>query len=124
MEAHCIVNRNWLEPLLERVALHPRVLAMPVLDRIPQTNWNQYLKIPMGHWRFEWNLNLVYTNPGGVIGSGHEPFPSPGTSGGIFAIRRDWFNHLGFFDEGMRQWGGDHIELTMKVWRCGGRIEV
>merc|ERR1711871_583108 len=24
----------------------------------------------------------------------------------------------------MHQWGGDHVEATMKVWRCGGRIEV
>merc|ERR1712216_367770 len=24
----------------------------------------------------------------------------------------------------MGEWGGDHIELTMKVWRCGGRIEM
>jgi len=31
---------------------------------------------------------------------------------------------LGLYDEGMHQWGGDHVEATMKVWRCGGLIEL
>merc|ERR1712217_22697 len=31
--------------------------------------------------------------------------------------------YLGLFDVGMLEWGGDHFGLTMKVWRCGGRIE-
>lgn len=128
MEAHCIVNRNWLPPLLDRLLEEPRTLAMPVLDAIPMTDWNSYHSMPMGHWRFEWNMNLVYTNPGEPNGfykmSQTEPFESPATSGGIFAMRKDWFEELRLFDEGMLHWGGDHVELSMKVWRCGGRIEI
>lgn len=124
MEAHCIVNRDWLQPLLERVRLNPHVLAMPSLDIIPVHNFHQYYSGTSAHWRFEWNLNLVNTNPGGVRGDSSEPRPSPGTSGGIFAMRKDWFHHLGLFDTGMLEWGGDHVELSMKVWRCGGRIEI
>jgi len=125
MEAHCIVNRGWLEPLLQRLVDDPKTLAMPSLDIIPERNFYQYRKTDPGYWRHEWNFNLIYTNPGdGLIQDAAHPYLSPGTSGGIFAIRRDWFNHLGFFDKGMQQWGGDHIELTMKVWRCGGLIEI
>jgi len=125
MEAHCIVNRGWLEPLLQRLAQDPKSLAMPALDMIPEANFYEYHKTPPGYWRYEWNFNLINRNPGGgVIQDTSEPYMSPGTSGGIFAIRKDWFDHLGFFDEGMQQWGGDHMELTMKVWRCGGRIEI
>merc|ERR1711933_572110 len=83
-----------------------------------------YETVPVGHWRFEWNLNLVYTNPGGGIGSDHRPFPSPGTSGGILAMRTDWFEKLELFNPYMFEWGGDHVELSFKVWRCGGRIEI
>lgn len=125
LEAHCIVNHGWLEPLLQRLKEDPKILAMPQLDIIPEDNFYQYHKNVAGYWRYEWNFNLIYSNPGaGLIKDQSEPYLSPGTSGGVFAMRRDWFNHLGFFDEGMEQWGGDHIELTMKVWRCGGRIEV
>lgn len=124
LEGHCIVNRDWLQPLLERVALNPHVLAMPKLDIIPQDDWFGLQIGSPGHWRYEWNFNLVYTNPTNALRDKPEPYASPGTSGGIFAMRRDWFQELELFDEGMLQWGGDHMELTMKVWRCGGRIEI
>merc|ERR1719433_1154826 len=122
LEAHCIVNQEWLQPLLRRVKLNPKTLAMPFLEAIDEDNWGQFRPLPPGHWRFEWNLNLIYTNPG--IKDTPEPYPSPGTSGGIFAMRRDWFLQLGLFDPGMEEWGGDHVELTFKTWRCGGRIEI
>mmetsp|Transcript_14996 Transcript_14996/g.26273 ORF Transcript_14996/g.26273 Transcript_14996/m.26273 type:complete len:410 (-) Transcript_14996:73-1302(-) len=125
MEAHVIPNKHWLQHILHRVVQNPKVLAMPTLDGIPQENWHAYRPMPPGHWRYEWNFNLIYTNPGDLIrNDGPEPYTSPGTSGGIFAMRRDWFLQLGLFDVGMKEWGGDHMELTMKVWRCGGRIEI
>merc|ERR1719291_685990 len=84
---------------------------MPQLDVIPEDNFYQYHRNVPGYWRYEWNFNLIYSNPGaGLLKDQPEPYLSPGTSGGVFAMRRDWFNHLGFFDEGMGQ--------------CGGRIEV
>merc|ERR1719160_2454277 len=124
MEAHCIVNRDWLQPLLQRIVDDPKSLAMPNLDVIPQDNWELYYPGHPGHWRFEWNLNLIFTNPDPSLHDRREPFPTPATSGGIFAMRKDWFQHLGLYDGAMLEWGGDHVEMTMKVWRCGGRIEI
>lgn len=127
MEAHCIVNRNWLEPLLERLVHYPRALVQPTLDVIPQDDFGSYLRGAPGHWRFEWNMNLIFTTPPDpeeVELMETQPWPSPATSGGIFAIRRDWWNQLGFYDPEMLEWGGDHVEATMKVWRCGGHIEL
>jgi len=124
LEPHTRVNRQWLQPLLRRIRLYPKVLAMPALDPIPQNDFHQYLIGTPGHWRFEWNLNLVYTNPNEDAEPTSTPYPSPATSGGIFAIRKDWWNELAFYDHGMIGWGGDHIEATLKVWRCGGHIEI
>mmetsp|Transcript_47072 Transcript_47072/g.108776 ORF Transcript_47072/g.108776 Transcript_47072/m.108776 type:complete len:421 (+) Transcript_47072:169-1431(+) len=124
LEPHIRVNRQWLEPLLQRIRLHPHVLAMPVLDPIPQNDFSQYHRGSPGHWRFEWNLNLIYTNPAGDAESSSTPYASPATSGGIFAIKKDWWDSLEFYDHGMIGWGGDHVEATMKVWRCGGHIEI
>lgn len=124
LEPHIRVNQMWLQALLARIRRHPHVLAMPALDLIPQDNFRQYLKGTKGHWRFEWNLNLIFTNPYGTNEVSRDPWASPATSGGIFAIRKDYWNQLGLYDAGMIGWGGDHIEATLKVWRCGGHIEI
>eukprot|EP00913_Durusdinium_trenchii_P020535 g19288.t1 len=83
-----------------------------------------YQRMPFIYWRFEWNLNLIAYNPWRQEPTTSEPYPSPATSGGIYAIRKEWWDHLEFFDPKMIRWGGDHVEASHKVWRCGGRIEI
>merc|ERR1712050_645936 len=96
---------------------------MPALDALGEDL--SYHRAGVGHWRFEWNMNLIYTNPSQAAhDGGHLPWMTPATSGGIYAIRKDWWDKLEFFDPELVRWGGDHVEATHKVWRCGGRIEV
>lgn len=103
----------------------PNSLVLPTLDYIPQNDFNQYSKAADGRYRFEWNFNLIYTNPpAGVDSNAANPYFAPATSGGIFAIKKSRFLELNLFDVGMKQWGGDQIELSFKAWRCGGTILV
>lgn len=46
--------------------------------------------------------------------------PVSGTSGGIFAMRKDWFQQLGLFDEGMREWGGGLMKLRVQRYAMHG----
>jgi glycosyltransferase involved in cell wall biosynthesis len=121
LEPHVVVTSGWLEPLLKRLIEEPKALLMPTLDALGEDL--SYHEAGIGHWRFEWNLNLVYSNPSGVK-TRDQPYMSPGTSGGIYAIRKDWWDELELFDPELVRWGGDHVEASHKVWRCGGRIEV
>jgi len=121
-EPHVIAQNGWLEPLIAHVEQHPNAVAMPSLDV-----WKSdgvFQKATIGYYRFEWNFNLMYTNALNIAYNDPEPYPTPATAGGIFAMRKDFFLELGLYDAELLQWGGDHIELAFKVWRCGGRIDM
>ena len=49
---------------------------------------------------------------------------SPTMSGGIMAIKKDYFFELGGYDTGMILFGGESLEFSFLVWMCGGNIKV
>lgn len=51
-----------------------------------------------------------------------EPYEMPFGPGALFAIRKDEFWRLGGYDEGIYVWGAENMELSLKIWLCGGRL--
>ena len=51
-----------------------------------------------------------------------EPFFSPTLVGCAIAVYKDYFMEIGAFDEGLRVWGGENLELAFRVWMCGGKV--
>lgn len=46
----------------------------------------------------------------------------PVMSGGLLAMSRKWFFEVGGYDKQMRGWGGENLDQSLRVWRCGGEI--
>ncbi|XP_007954941.1 polypeptide N-acetylgalactosaminyltransferase 18 [Orycteropus afer afer] len=43
---------------------------------------------------------------------------------GCFIVDRQYFQEIGLLDEGMEVYGGENVELGIRVWQCGGSVEV
>ncbi|KAH8332808.1 hypothetical protein KR074_011080 [Drosophila pseudoananassae] len=125
LDSHCEVNEGWLEPLLERLALNPRLAVSPILDPIdPETlsyrKGNEMLK-----GGFDWSLHFHWLKRRLASKERPEaPYKSPSFSGGVLMISREWFFKLNSFNPNLKIWGGESIELAIKLWLCGGQIEI
>lgn len=42
--------------------------------------------------------------------------------GGLFAMDKEYFYKVGSYDEKMQLWGGEEIEMSIRLWTCGGSI--
>ncbi|XP_035562371.1 polypeptide N-acetylgalactosaminyltransferase 9 isoform X4 [Canis lupus baileyi] len=49
---------------------------------------------------------------------------TPAMIGCSFVVDREYFGDIGLLDPGMEVYGGENIELGMRVWQCGGSMEV
>ncbi|XP_071952563.1 polypeptide N-acetylgalactosaminyltransferase 1-like [Antedon mediterranea] len=130
LDAHCECTTGWLEPLLSRVTIDNSYVPCPVINVIDDETFalNKNTKA-MHVGGFSWDLTFDWhivpqTERIRIRGIDSEPVRSPTMAGGLFSIHRDFFMHLGMYDDGFEIWGSENLELSFKVWQCGGVIEV
>lgn len=126
LDSHIECSIGWLEPLLNRIAIDPTNVAVPVIDMIDDKNfgydWLDETMTPIGgfDWRltFKWILHMKpEQNPS-------LPIKTPTMAGGLFSINKEFFQRLGMYDPDFDIWGGENLELSFKTWMCGGTLEV
>lgn len=52
------------------------------------------------------------------------PYRTAALIGCAIAVDREFFFEIGSFDEEMSIWGGENTELSLRVWQCGGAMEI
>ncbi|KFQ45344.1 Polypeptide N-acetylgalactosaminyltransferase 6, partial [Nestor notabilis] len=104
LDAHCECFHGWLQPLLSRIAQEPTAGVGPRLAHIGFCFSGLILPL------FCCSFSL--------------PRRSPTFAGGLFAISRSYFEHIGSYDDQMEIWGGENVEMSFRVWQCGGQIEI
>ncbi|EGD73421.1 GALNT4 protein [Salpingoeca rosetta] len=126
LDSHCEVNDGWLEPLLDRIRRNRKTVAMPIIDAIDYETWEHRTGL-LERGIFDWSLVFKWKQLTADDKRGRpddtDPFASPAMAGGLFAMDRKYFFEVGAYDMGMETWGGENIEMSMRVWACGGRIE-
>ncbi|XP_032955041.1 inactive polypeptide N-acetylgalactosaminyltransferase-like protein 5 isoform X2 [Rhinolophus ferrumequinum] len=125
LDSHCEVNKVWLEPLLAAIREDHRMVVCPLIDVIDYMTL-EYQPSPVVRGAFNWYLQFKWDNVFSYEVEGPEgptrPIRSPVMAGGIFAMKRHYFNELGQYDKGMNFWGGENLELSLRIWMCGGQL--
>eukprot|EP00750_Incisomonas_marina_P023818 INCI5058.19.p1 GENE.INCI5058.19~~INCI5058.19.p1 ORF type:complete len:810 (+),score=125.08 INCI5058.19:172-2601(+) len=135
LDSHIEVNEGWLEPLLARVSEDATRVVAPVITVINQdTLANQAATsiTNVAYGVLDWNLIFHWSysksRPPPQVKSKHlastDAVEAPTMAGGLFSIDRDFFYSIGSYDDGMTGWGGENIEISFRIWTCGGSIEV
>ncbi|XP_035238288.1 polypeptide N-acetylgalactosaminyltransferase 6 [Anguilla anguilla] len=132
LDAHCECFHGWLEPLLARIVEEPTAVVSPDITTIDLNNFlfNKPVATARAHNRgnFDWSLTFGWE---GI--PDHEkarrkdetyPVKTPTFAGGLFSISKAYFEKIGTYDDKMEIWGGENVEMSFRVWQCGGQLEI
>ncbi|XP_037735019.1 polypeptide N-acetylgalactosaminyltransferase 9 isoform X2 [Chelonia mydas] len=125
-DAHVEFNTGWVEPALTRIKEDRKRIILPAIDNIKYNTFEvqQYANAAHG---YNWGLWCMYIiPPQDWLDKGDEsaPIRTPAMIGCSFVVDREYFGEIGLLDPGMEVYGGENIELGMRVWQCGGSMEV
>eukprot|EP01069_Polyplicarium_translucidae_P006775 Polyplicarium_translucidae@DN3017_c0_g2_i1.p1 len=129
LDSHVEVNAKWLEPLVQRLHEHPTHVLMPTVDGIdPETLEPRAggIGCTLGFlWKLiEHSFDPNERSPPERRKVGPADFiTSPTMAGGLFAANTDFFFEVGAYDELFEYWGTENLELSFRLWMCGGVLE-
>ncbi|CAH1112995.1 unnamed protein product [Psylliodes chrysocephalus] len=128
LDSHCECSPGWLEPLLDRISRSPTTVVCPVIDTIDDATIaylhsnNSIVHVGGFDWNLVFDWHIIPERSKREHPS--EPVHSPTMAGGLFSIHSKFFEILGRYDEEFDIWGGENLELSFKIWMCGGVLEI
>ncbi|KAM7116535.1 putative polypeptide N-acetylgalactosaminyltransferase 8 [Molossus nigricans] len=125
LDAHIEVNVGWAEPILARIQEDHTVIVSSVFDNIHFDTF-EVDKYALAVDGFNWELWCRYDSLPKAwldLDDATAPVQSPSIMG-VLAANRLFLGKIGSLDGGMLVYGGENVELSLRVWQCGGRIEV
>lgn len=130
IDCHMEVMPGYLEPLLDRIAKNRNASAIPMIDGLNRETLKFHYNRDVttyGRHGFAWNMDHTWINLPDYEKKRHsdpwEPFYSVTMLGAMFSIHKDYFKELGMYDPNFDVYGAEDVELSFKVWLCGGVLE-
>nr|XP_061827928.1 polypeptide N-acetylgalactosaminyltransferase 6-like [Nerophis lumbriciformis] len=132
LDAHCECFHGWLEPLLRRIVEVPNVVVSPHIATLDHNNFafSKPKATDRAHNRgnFDWGLSFrweaIPSKASALRKDETYPVKTPTFAGGLFSISKSYFEHIGTYDDQMEIWGGENLEMSFRVWQCGGQMEI
>lgn len=120
LDAHCECTDGWLPPLLARVAANRRTVPSPTIDIISDDTFELKAITQSTYGGFSQKFVFSWVDVPQRewlrIGADRtQPLHQPTMAGGLFTIDREFFYEIGAYDEGMLIWGGENMELSLRV---------
>lgn len=114
-DCHVAPNLGWHEEIIQLLQDKPQRLVVPVISVLDIDKWTETEHTQeMTKCYVDWNADFWWYDD-------KSPFMAV-ISGGLVATSRDWWRTSGGFDEGLRGWGGENIDQSLRAWLCGGDI--
>ncbi|KAI8479519.1 Polypeptide N-acetylgalactosaminyltransferase 14 [Branchiostoma belcheri] len=126
LDSHCEANKDWLQPLLQRVKEDPTRVVSPIIDVISMDTFQYIGASSELRGGFDWSLHFKWEHLSETQKASRkdptEPIKTPMIAGGLFVIDKSWFNKLGKYDTMMDIWGGENFEIHAALLKCGWMI--
>lgn len=130
LDGHIEVTPGWLEPVINRLVQRPKSLLTSHIGLIDRETFHFSIwhydqifilfdQITLAEEWVHYSDAFRKSRNGSVA-----PIEYGIVPGMMIAMRKTFFLALGGFDPGMEVWGSEHMELSVKVWLCGGSVEM
>ncbi|MBN3295671.1 GALT8 acetylgalactosaminyltransferase, partial [Amia calva] len=124
-DAHIEVHVGWAEPALAKIKENRTVVVSPVFDKVAFDDF-EITGYAAAAVAFDWALWGMYESFHSEWYQKKDPYApekSPSIMG-ILIVDKMFFEEIGGLDGGMKIYGGENVEFGIRVWLCGGSIEV
>ncbi|CAF1124685.1 unnamed protein product [Adineta ricciae] len=124
LDSHVEVLNGWLLYLLEEIQKDRTSIVCPIIDVLTYDAFQLLHGATDIFGTFSWKMIFRWSKIPGLTANNAQPISTPTMAGGLYAIDRLYFEELGMYDEGIKIWGGENLEMSFKCWMCGGRIVI
>eukprot|EP00038_Savillea_parva_P021376 m.34494 g.34494 ORF g.34494 m.34494 type:complete len:628 (-) comp5143_c0_seq2:210-2093(-) len=125
LDSHCEASTGWYEPIAARIKESRTTIVCPTIDAISDQTMDYNAGGSGAIGGFHWTMDFTWIYrplaPGKTVA---DPMASPTMAGGLFAVDRRYWHELGEYDLQMGGWGGENLELSFRVWTCGGSLDI
>ncbi|PAA63170.1 hypothetical protein BOX15_Mlig000326g1 [Macrostomum lignano] len=128
LDSHCEATKGWAEPLLARIKESRSAVLCPIIesvsaDSLSYNGGGSSYSVGSFWWSGHFTWDMIPEHELRRRQKHTDPIRSATMAGGLFAVDRKYFFEVGAYDEGMGIWGGENLEISFRVWMCGGTLE-